>query len=329
MHPVFIITIDTEGDNIWSHPEKLTTENSVYLPRFQNLCNDFGFKVTYLVNHEMALDSRFQKFGRAVVKSGAGEIGLHVHPWDSPPLDANATKGDHIYLYELSDELMFAKISYMDGLLKTLFEVRPVSHRAGRWGFDERVARVLSGLGYLVDCSVTPGVSWRRYAGRSGGNGGPDYRDFPQTAYFLDLDDIRQSGRSRLLEVPMTIRPGYKPLLHRIHRSVENGPAGRVFRRAFGPPNTWLRPNGKNILSMLSLVDWAVERGFEVLEFMLHSSELMPNGSPTFRTSEHIEMLYKDLTMLFRHLASVGARGMTLAEYRTTKEVQHASFCVA
>ena len=35
MDTVFIITIDTEGDNIWSHPETVTTENTRYLPRFQ------------------------------------------------------------------------------------------------------------------------------------------------------------------------------------------------------------------------------------------------------------------------------------------------------
>jgi hypothetical protein len=35
------------------------------------------------------------------------------------------------------------------------------------------------------------------------------------------------------------------------------------------------------------------------LEFMLHSSELMPGGSPTFPDQESIEALYRDLEALF------------------------------
>jgi hypothetical protein len=34
----FIITIDTEGDNLWACPRHITTRNAAYLPRFQSLC---------------------------------------------------------------------------------------------------------------------------------------------------------------------------------------------------------------------------------------------------------------------------------------------------
>jgi len=42
----------------------------------------------------------------------------------------------------------------------------------------------------------------------------------------------------------------------------------------------------------------------------------MPGGSPTFRTAEQIEILYAHLGKLFAHLASRGARGETLSEFR-------------
>ncbi len=35
--PRFLITIDTEGDNLWSLPREITTSNAKFLPRFQNL----------------------------------------------------------------------------------------------------------------------------------------------------------------------------------------------------------------------------------------------------------------------------------------------------
>jgi hypothetical protein len=315
----FLLTIDTEGDNVWGRPERITTENARFLPRFQDLCGKFGFKPTYLANYEMAIDPRFQAFGKSVLRENAGEIGLHVHPWNSPPLDPGAPdpRTNHLYLYELSDDLLRAKIRHQTDLLRDTFEIQPKSHRAGRWGFDERVARVLVEAGYDVDCSVTPGVSWKTHKGAPDGDGGPEYFGFPRDPYFLDLDDIRRAGRSEMLEVPMTIRPNYAPAIERLHLAFRERRIGKGIRRIYGAPVSWLRPNGKNLDALLSVADWAVGRGAPALEFMLHSSEFMPGGSPTFETEEQIEVLYGHLEGLFKHVASLGVGGQTLSEFRS------------
>ena len=52
------------------------------------------------------------------------------------------------------------------------------------------------------------------------------------------------------------------------------------------------------------------------MEFMLHSSELMPGGSPTFRTESDIERLYGALEALFDELSG-WCRGMTLQEFHS------------
>lgn len=36
--PAFLITIDTEGDNLWQNHDRIATENTRFLPRFQALC---------------------------------------------------------------------------------------------------------------------------------------------------------------------------------------------------------------------------------------------------------------------------------------------------
>ena len=52
----FIITIDTEGDNLWnpvcvrSGMREITVKNSEYLERFQLLCEKYKFIPTYLVD---------------------------------------------------------------------------------------------------------------------------------------------------------------------------------------------------------------------------------------------------------------------------------------
>ena len=58
----FIITIDTEGDNQWNTKQACYTENAKYIPRFQELCEKYGFKPTWLTNYEMARDPFYVEY---------------------------------------------------------------------------------------------------------------------------------------------------------------------------------------------------------------------------------------------------------------------------
>lgn len=53
----------------------------------------------------------------------------------------------------------------------------------------------------------------------------------------------------------------------------------------------------------------------DYLEFMIHSSELMPGGSPYFQTEQDIESLYRTMQTIFSVIHRAGFSGMTLAEY--------------
>jgi hypothetical protein len=314
--PSFLITIDTEGDSEWARPHKITTHNARFLPRFQQLCERYRLKPTYLTTHEMAQCPEFQEFGRHVIAMGTAEIGLHVHAWSSPPL-VPLTPDDlkhHPYLLEYPDAVMGDKIDRLTELLQETFGVKMVSHRAGRWALDARYARMLAARGYLVDCSVTPYLSWRHYPGAPGGWGGSDYRRFPDVAYFLDLEAIARPGDSPLLEVPMTILPARRPLARPGRAALSNGP--RVIRalanRLF--PVHWLRPSGNNVDQMLAILHSAWAEGRDHVEFMMHSSGLMPGGSPRFRTDADVSALYRDIERVFE-AASSAFEGRTLQEY--------------
>ena len=58
----------------------------------------------------------------------------------------------------------------------------------------------------------------------------------------------------------------------------------------------------------------ALADGRGYVEFMLHSSEFMPGGSPRFQTEAQIESLFDDIERLFA-AASECCVGMTLCEY--------------
>jgi hypothetical protein len=307
----FIITIDAEGDDLWANPREITTRNAEYLPRFQSLCERFRFKPVYLANYEMAMSDVFVEFARDVVARGAGEIGMHLHAWNSPPLDP--LTGDdlrfHPYLIEYPEPVMKEKIRTLTRLLEDRFDQKMTSHRAGRWAFDGRYAAMLLDEGYRVDCSVTPGVDWRGNPGDPRGNGGSDYTGFPERPYFLS--DIPRPATGALLEVPMTTGSSglYRkaPWAYRI----------RLLRRVanwVSPGISWLYPAQSNLDAMLQVARRARAEGAVHMEFMLHSSELMPGGSPSFRNAPDIERLYESLEMLFEDL-STWCRGTTLKEF--------------
>jgi|CXWL01.1.fsa_nt_gi hypothetical protein len=314
--PRFLITIDTEGDNLWSRPRAATTKNASYLPRFQELCEKYGFKPTYLTNYEMANSITFQKLGKDIIKRGVGEIGMHLHAWDMPP-SYELTKDDsrfHPYLIEYPEKVMRQKVSLMTDLLENTFGVKMLSHRAGRWSFDERYANQLIEHGYKVDCSVTPHVSWKSHLGNPEKDGGTDYTDFPDTAYFIDPLDISRPGHSTLLEVPVSIQNTYGL----VNTALSGSPLSnislvrRISNRLF--PKIWLRPNGRNLSQMLGYLSYALSTQRDYVEFMLHSSEFMPGGSPLFKSESAIEQLYRCLESLFAE-ASVHFAGCTLSEY--------------
>ncbi len=314
--PAFIITIDTEGDNLWARPRVITTRNAEFLPRFHVLCESHGLRPSYLVDYEMATAPAFREFGKDIIKRRTGEIGMHLHAWNTPP-HVGLTADDFAfqpYLMEYPQPLMEEKVKILTGVLEEAFSVKAISHRAGRWGLNEAYARVLVRQGYRVDCSVTPHVSWRRHRGDPAGRGGPDYSRFPREAYFVDLDDISRPGDSALLEVPMTIVPARRQVPAVFRRVIERVPLGGRALHRFLPSVHWLRPNGRNRDELARIVEHAAAQGQGYVEFMLHSSELIPGGSPRFRRGRDVENLYSDLEALFA-LASAACVGMTLAEY--------------
>jgi len=241
---------------------------------------------------------------------------MHLHAWSSPPrkpltYDDHAT---HPYLIEFPPEVMAEKVGFMTELLQQQFGVKMVSHRAGRWAFDSTYAKLLVEHGYLVDCSVTPHVSWRKTMGNPVGQGGSDYTNFPSKPYFLDLDHIDRAGTSTLLEVPPTI---VKSRLSTIAPWAYRVRGVRRFAWRHEPPAAWIFPNGENLRHMLKCVRTGLAEKREHLEFVIHSSELMPAGSPRFTTEESIENLYRDLGILFKEIAR-NFRGMTLKEFRAS-----------
>lgn len=309
----FIITIDTEGDNLWESPKEITTKNSNYLPRFQELCEKYGFRPVYLTNWEMVNCPSFKEFAQDVVKRNTGEIGMHLHSWNSPPI-GRVTTDDYKYqpfLIEYPLDLMRRKIEVMTKTLEDTFQTSIISHRAGRWAMNSSYFEILKDFGYKIDCSVTPHIDWGINDNQYKKNN-VNYSGFPSNPYFVNCND-RDSVDNKILEVPVSIVKNQDLKLLRSVAKI-NKFSKRLYNY-FHPELMWLRPNGKNIQNMLKICKTLIKSNADHAEFILHSSELMPGGSPTFRSKESIENLYFHMELLFKE-ASSSYFGLTLSQFR-------------
>ena len=299
MKKTFLISIDAEGDNFWEWlpGNPITTQNAAFVSRFQELCDRYSFKPTYLTNYEMACDAQFVELIKSAADKNRCEVGMHLHAWNTPPIydleiRSDIRPGECAYLIEYPTEVMEGKIKFMTEFLEETFGSRPLVHRAGRWATDRRYFQLLERYGYLADCSVTPGMDMRRAKGFTAGSAGSNYEYSPMMPGMID--------GTELLEIPMTVRPN-----HRLKKTNSRNPM-RLLRNCYravkGHGTIWVRPNGNNLDEMKYLAQKVAKEKSDYLMFMLHTSEMMPNGSPIFRTEEDIEKLYADLEAFFSYV---------------------------
>ena len=297
--------MDTEGDDLWhwSPGKQITTENTSYIPRFQELCEKYGFKPVYLTNYEMAMDDRWVTYSKQKALEGKCEIGMHLHAWNTPPEYPLENRfGGNPYVTEYPAEIMDQKIETMMTLLQQRYELPVLSHRSGRWATNAVYFDALARHGVRVDCSVTPELDLSKIPGCSK-NCGNDYRKASKRVYKIHPD---------ILEVPMTTR--------RI-RHCKNGSLKHRVKTLLKGEKAWLRPICHSVAPMKELTEKVIREGNEeYLEFMIHSSELMPGGSTYFKDEESVEKLYGVMQQYFDYVSDLGYIGQTLQEFRNNGE---------
>lgn len=301
----FIITVDTEGDNLWRYKdgEPIGTRNAEYLPRFQALCERYGFKPVYLTNYEMAMSDVFVREAKEWLSKGTCEIGVHLHAWNNPPIyELKGTYCNSPYLIEYPEDVMREKFKVIYDLLIERFGIQPFSHRAGRWAMDRRYFAILKEFGIKVDCSYTPGIDWSNSTGIT--MGGSNYSNEPKTCQIIN----------GVLEVPATIRT---------FRNCLNGNWKHRLRSLIKGETVWFRPAMSSAAVMKKIIDIVTnEKDIDFVEFMLHSSEIMPDGSPYFVTEADIDKEFKTIESVFVYACKKGYIGCTLQDYCKIKKYE-------
>ena len=297
--PLLVVTVDTEADNQWSAAGRrsLSFQNIRALPKLEATFEKYGVRATYLLTYDIASHPESAAYFKELLKRGKCEVGAHFHPWTTPPI-AEKEIEEGTYPHHLSEVRHYEKMAHLTRAIEEGVGVRPVSFRAGRWGFNGKSLRVLEKLGYRVDSSVTPFYSWE-------GDGGPVFVQAPTHPYFPDYEDVCREGGSALLEVPVTI--GLSGIFQHLPESTLRAVSRRrrlftSFQRLRVLNVLWLRPTYTSGKGMIRLSRKVLEQGGKVLTMMFHSSEVVVGGSPHHSNEAELSHFFNQLEEILSYL---------------------------
>ncbi|TAJ14700.1 MAG: hypothetical protein EPO68_12635 [Planctomycetota bacterium] len=325
MRPLLCFSIDVEEDMPnWRVQSPIRTHNAERLPALADLCASEGVRPTWLCTYPMVTEPRPRAIISALAKRSDGEIGTHLHPWNTPPYNGVASlAGDErkhaYYLRALGPDAFRAKLATLHTAIAECAGSAPTTFRAGRFGIDAATLAVLPEFGYRVDTSVTPLV-------RHDEDGGPDFRSAPQFPYRPSRRDVCAHGDLPLVELPLSIaltRALPRPLAQlyvRLPRRMRlRGLLSRDYLKLVD--FAWLYPARFDLGLMQRVARTLAGAGNPLLHVFLHSSELVPGNSPYVRDGADVERCLEQLRGFFRFArAEFGAEPATLAEAATRVE---------
>jgi hypothetical protein len=304
-----LVSIDTEEDNWRPAREGISLENLRELPRLHRFLGELGLRPTYFVDYPVAATDWTREVLRGIVTRGGGEIGAHLHPWNTPPIREELTDTNTM-LCNLPFELQCEKLETLRECLAEVTGRPPTSFRAGRFGLGRETVKALLETGFEVDSSVTPFVSWAEYGG------GSDFDGAPIDCYRLDGsgDPRIPVPAGALREVPLSCGFTRRPFSQVADRfRLLTSPAWRRFRlhslatraglvrRVIGSPET------NSVGDLLALARCLIGEGARYLHLFWHSPSLVPGLSPFVRTHEERERFYQSLAELVEGLAQIAA----------------------
>jgi hypothetical protein len=306
--PIYlVITLDVEEEGLFSgnYPRAgAGVANVAELKRLEFIPREFGFPLTFLATYPVAKDPAAREVLLAWKENHSAEIGAHLHPWNTPPF-SESPDPEPIATAKLPLALVAAKLKSLVDCLAEDFKEPPRSFRMGRFDWSPGLLKLLPGLGLRVDSSMVP-LTFK----------GEGFQNFLAPADPFWLEAPAAPG-PRLLEVPVTMVPVLKGSARALHRlaALLPGEAGQAllsryrFIGAAGIHPAWFPQFSMRLAARLHR-----RRGGRVLTLFLHSSELLPGGSPDFPDAAAVDRLVARFRDFLTWLVKQGpVKGLTLS----------------
>lgn len=303
------VTIDVEEEGLFNgryDSGRVPVQNVGRLSLLDPIFRELGIHPTLLLSYHVAKHGPSQELIRELNDKWGGEIGAHLHTWNTPPLKTLPYR-DPVPSEMMPRDLLAAKLSALFEALEEM-GVKPDSFRMGRFNMGPKMFSLLEDTRIRVDSSISP---TRMYYG------GPAHLSAPTDPYFPDPRSPARPGRSKILEAPITILPlvpGLGTFLeHMSRRRLLSEHWAASFSKFVGSIPAQPMWTG---LNRIKTAAWLHRRrGGRVLTIFFHSSELMPGGCPKHQTERHIQgFLNKLKRFLSWVMVMMKAESVTLSE---------------
>lgn len=303
----YTVTVDTEEEWDWAAgfpTGRPGVTNIERIPRFQELCTRYGAAPTYFTNRAVLDDDRARAIMAEIAATPNVEIGMHIHPWNSPPIVTQGPVPEReSFLANLPPDVIRAKLAGVYERFSAL-GVRPTSFRGGRYSSGGTIHEFLREHGFLVDASVLPYTDWPY-------DGAPDYRHRNLQPARLPP---RRPDEAPLWEIPLTLAFTRRPFYwwSRCFRTVERTWLGKlrpigIAERLGIVRRVWLNfedPLGER---MESFLPWLVRLGLPCICFTVHSSSLAAGKGPYTKTPADEDRIFSQIERVFAALAATPA----------------------
>lgn len=298
MVTLWTMTIDTEEEWEWGNGwpvSRVSLQNVQNLPTFQDCCEKYGAAVTYFVVWSVLNERSSRQVVLDLAERPRVEIGMHVHPWCTPPIDNPTPTTSETYIHNLPEEKIRAKLTTVYEAFREQ-DLHPVSFRGGRYSSGKTVHDFLREKGFLADVSAIPFT-------KLDDPDAPDYRH-------RDLRPRRLPPNHRydkpFWDLPLTMGFTRRPtgLWRRFYQQVEGSWLRRLrligIAEALGlVKRIWLNFEVFSAKEMLQLLKALRPRRLPFICFTVHSSSLMAGGNPYVRTKEEEQQLVRNVEEVF------------------------------
>jgi hypothetical protein len=321
---LFTMTVDTEEEWDWNAGWPTTapqTTNILELPRFQHLCDRHGIAVTYFTDLAVLQDAAAGRVIQEIGLSRRVEIGMHIHPWNTPPIHAGRdVTARESFLHNLPADQILAKLDTVYGQFEKN-GMHPRSFRGGRYSSGGLIHRFLRDKGFLVDASVVPYTTWRD-------EGAPDYRDRDLLPRRLPP---RFEGDAPLWEVPLTLGFTRRPFSwwRKCYEFIGSSRLSKlrligILERLGVVRRAWLNFEDSLSGGILPLLLLLRKMRLPCICFTIHSSSLTAGQGIYTRTQADQERLFARMEEVFTTLAGWPEfKSATVTEVGRNLEQQH------
>jgi hypothetical protein len=302
MNIFFVITIDTEIDK--SLNWKVSSDETFFsvLDGIPNVLTplfyQFRAKPTYLLSSEVIENNDCVRVLKDVDNC---ELGTHLHgdlvgPQRRVFKLANNETSEMQCSY--SKEIEYQKLRNLTILFKERFGHQPTSFRAGRFGAGINTIPILEELGYYPE-------------------GRANFLKARIQPYFPHINNLLETGDSRVLEVPVSI---ISSRFRRNSSILNNTKVPILVRGIFSKifPARWLRPSFQTSDEMLYVIKKLMKMYYAneniILNMMFHSMEIIPNASPYSKTEEECQLFLNKMGSVFQFCISNNTSFVTLSE---------------